>query len=209
MGGRTRQTLTETSLICTREFIGAHTGHCPLAGGTYRRRMANNGRSASPPSRTRSSRQRWWRSSRRSTRRSSWGSATGSGLGVASMMRWMRSRTESRHAKSTGSSTPTFALLRFFEPGMARKICRMPNWRSTDHSPDPEMVEGGCAGRGPLDRDDGGYPAGFSGIATACKRVPPLCLRSLGPAVAQAPCARRYDRRAVCRRYDRWLPAPA
>src|SRR4051812_38545659 len=44
--------------------------------------MASNGRSASPPSRTRSSRQRWWRSSRRSTRRSSWGSATGSGLGV-------------------------------------------------------------------------------------------------------------------------------
>src|SRR6266481_3690405 len=63
---------------------------------------------ASPPSRTRSSRQRWWRSSRRSTRRSSWGSATGSGPGVASMTRWMRSRMESRHAKSTGSSTPTY-----------------------------------------------------------------------------------------------------
>ena len=41
------------------------------------------------------------------------------------------------------------------------------------------MVEGGCAGRGPLDRDNGGYPAGIRGIAPACKRVPPLCLRSL------------------------------
>src|SRR5256714_1300393 len=37
----------------------------------------------------------------------------------------------------------------------------------------------------------------------------PLCLRSLGPAVAQAPRYGRYDRRAVCRRYNRWLPAPA
>src|SRR6266699_3195616 len=100
--------LDRTSLICTRASIGAPIGHCPLVGGTYRRRTANNGRSASPPSRTRSSRQRWWRSSRRSTRRSSWGSATGSGPGVASMTRWMRSRMESRHAKSTGSSTPTY-----------------------------------------------------------------------------------------------------
>src|SRR3954469_13488923 len=40
---------------------------------------------------------------------------------------------------------------------------RAPNWRPTDHSPDPEMVEGGCAGRGPLDRDNGGYPARISG----------------------------------------------
>src|SRR6516165_6139664 len=45
-----RQTLTETSLICTRASIGAPIGHCPLAGGTYRRRTANNGRSASPRS---------------------------------------------------------------------------------------------------------------------------------------------------------------
>ncbi len=78
-----------------------------------------------------------------------------------------------------------------------------------DHPPDPEMAEGGCAGRGPLDRDNGGHPAGISGITTACERVSPLCLRSLGPAVAQAPRYGRYDRRAVCRRYNRWLPAPA
>src|SRR5436309_1696852 len=61
------------------------------------------------------------------------------------------------------------ALIRFFEPGMARKIGRMPNWRSTDHPPDPEMVEGGCAGRGPLDRDNGGHPAGISGISCLCQ----------------------------------------
>jgi Reverse transcriptase (RNA-dependent DNA polymerase) len=102
-------------------------------------------------------------------------------------------------------------ISRFFDSlsGMARKIRRMPNWRPTDHPPDPEMAEGGCAGRGPLDRDNGGHPAGISGITTACKRVSPLCLRSLGPAVAQAPGYGRYDRRAVCRRYNRWLPAPA
>src|SRR5256714_13818652 len=29
-------------------------------------------------------------------------------------------------------------ISRFFEPGLARKICRAPNWRPTDHSPDPE-----------------------------------------------------------------------
>src|SRR5438477_1533321 len=52
-------------------------------------------------------------------------------------------------------------------------------------------------------------PAGISGITTSCERVSPLCLRSLGPAVAQAPRYGRYNRRAVCRRYNRWLPAPA
>src|SRR5215469_9451648 len=85
----------------------------------------------------------------------------------------------------------------------------LPSRRRYIHPPDPEMAEGGCAGRGPLDRDNGGHPAGISGITTACERVSPLCLLSLGPAVAQAPRYGRYDRRAVCRRYNRWLPAPA
>jgi RNA-directed DNA polymerase len=49
---------------------------------------------------TKSSRQRGLRSSRRSTRRSSWGSITGSDLAAASMMRWMHSRMESTHAKN-------------------------------------------------------------------------------------------------------------
>src|SRR6266849_3189213 len=80
----------------------------PCVANTYPRWMANNGRSALLPWKTKSSRQRWLRSSRRSTRRSSWGSATGSDLGAASTMRWMRSRTESTHAKSTGFLTPTY-----------------------------------------------------------------------------------------------------
>ena len=67
------------------------------------------------------------------------------------------------------------------------KIRRTPNWRSEDHPPDPEMAEGGCAGRRPADRDDGGHSARLSGIATACECVPSLRLRSLGRAVAHAP----------------------
>ena len=57
---------------------------------------------------TRSSRPRWLRSSRRSTRRSFWGLAMGSDPGAASTMRWMRSLTELMHVKSTGFSTPTY-----------------------------------------------------------------------------------------------------
>src|ERR1700729_3443715 len=62
----------------------------------------------SRPWKTRSSRPRWLRSSRRSTRRSFWGSAMGSDPGAASTMRWMRSHTELMHVKSTGFSTPTY-----------------------------------------------------------------------------------------------------
>ena len=54
------------------------------------------------------SRLRWLRSSRRSTRRSFWGLATGSDRDAASTMRWMRSHTELMHVKSTGFSTPTY-----------------------------------------------------------------------------------------------------
>src|ERR1700682_458255 len=54
-----------------------------------------------------------------------------------------------------------------------------------------------------------GTPARLSGITTACECVSPLRLRSLGRAVAHAPRKGRYDRRAVCRRHNRWIPAPA
>lgn len=43
-----------------------------------------------------------------STRRSSGGSATGSGPGATSIKRWMRSRSGSGSGGSTGSSMPTF-----------------------------------------------------------------------------------------------------
>ena len=76
---------------------------------TYPRRMVNNGRSASRPWKTRSSRLRWSRSSRRSMRRSFWGSAMGSDPGAASTMRWTRSLTE-------------------LKPRVAHKIRRTPNW---------------------------------------------------------------------------------
>src|ERR1700680_1353416 len=72
---------------CTRERFEP----CHRVASTYPRRMGNNGRSASRPWKTRSSRPRWLRSSRRSTRRSFWGSAMGSDPGAASTMRWMRS----------------------------------------------------------------------------------------------------------------------
>src|SRR5216683_3268935 len=51
--------------------------------------------------------------------------------------------------------------------------------------------EGGCAGRRPTDRDNGGHSARFSGIPTACECVPSLRLRSLGRAVAHAPSDRK------------------
>src|SRR6202048_807288 len=100
--------LDRTSLICTQGSTQERIEHCHHVANTYPRRMANNGRSALLPWKTKSSRQRWLRSSRRSTRRSSWGSATGSDLGAASTMRWMRSHTESTHAKSTGFLTPIY-----------------------------------------------------------------------------------------------------
>jgi len=55
LGGPTKQTLTETSLICMSGFIGEHTGHCRHAGRTYRRQTGNSARSRSLPWRTRSS----------------------------------------------------------------------------------------------------------------------------------------------------------
>ena len=46
--------------ISTHGSTQGRIERCHPAGGIYRRRMADNGRSASPPSRTRLSRRRWW-----------------------------------------------------------------------------------------------------------------------------------------------------
>src|SRR5499433_2438129 len=42
-----------------------------------------------------------------------------------------------------------------------------------------KWLKAGCVGRGPVDRDNGGYPAGGNGITAAGQRVPSLRLRSL------------------------------
>src|SRR5215471_3210727 len=94
-------------------------------------------------------------------------------------------------------------------PRVAGTVHRASDWRSKDHPPDPEMVEGGCVGRGPVDRDNGGYSSGGSGITAAGQRVPSLRLRSLGAAVAQTACDRRHDCREIRRRHHCGLPAPA
>jgi hypothetical protein len=47
VGGRpTKQTLTETSLICMSRVIGEHIGHCHDAERTYRRLMGNSVRNS-------------------------------------------------------------------------------------------------------------------------------------------------------------------
>ena len=56
--------MTETSLICTQGSTQERIEHCRRVANTYPRRMANNGRSALLPWKTKSSRQRWLRSSR-------------------------------------------------------------------------------------------------------------------------------------------------
>ena len=56
--GPTRQTLNETSLICTHGFMGEHIGHCHRVERTYQRPMGNSARWRSRRSRTRSSRKR-------------------------------------------------------------------------------------------------------------------------------------------------------
>lgn len=48
-----------------------------------------------------------------------------------------------------------------------------------------------------------------SDLAAARERLPALRLRSVGPAMAAAPCGGRCDRRALCGRHDRRLRAPA
>ena len=69
-----------------------HSGaYRALPSRSYPRQMVSNDRSASRPWKTKSFRQRWSQSSRRSTRRSSWVLAMGSVPGVASTMRWTRS----------------------------------------------------------------------------------------------------------------------
>src|SRR5208283_5051921 len=99
-------------------------------------------------------------------------------------------------------------VLRHNQAGLADTVLGTPGRRSEDHPPDPEMAEGGCAGRGPVDRDDGGYTARLGHFTAACQCVSPLRLRSLGPTVAHAIRDRRYDRREVRGRHDRWLPTP-
>ena len=57
-GRPTKQTLSETSLICMSGFIGEHTGHCRHGGYTFQSRMGGSARSRSHPLRTKSSRER-------------------------------------------------------------------------------------------------------------------------------------------------------
>jgi len=59
------------------------------------------------------------------------------------------------------------------------------------------------------DRDDRGKRdgPGFGDFTVACERLPPLCLRSLGGALATARSLGRYDHGQVRRRHRRWLPA--
>ena len=57
-GRPTKQTLSETSLICMSGFIGEHTGHCRHGGYTFLNRTGGSARSRSQPLRTKSSRER-------------------------------------------------------------------------------------------------------------------------------------------------------
>ena len=80
-----------TSLICILGSNGEHIGHCHRAGRTYRRQMANSARSAVAALEDKIV-QSGGRGGpeRRSMRRTSSGSAMGSGRSAVSTMRWMR-----------------------------------------------------------------------------------------------------------------------
>ena len=53
------------------------------------------------------------------------------------------------------------------------------------------------------------YPARGGDLAVACKYLPALYLRPLGERMAQEICARRGDRRALCRRYPTGVSIPS
>jgi Reverse transcriptase (RNA-dependent DNA polymerase) len=84
-------------------------------------------------------------------------------------------------------------------PGMGRPLPGAPDRRQAHHPARPEMA----AGRRPRrrDRDDRGEGDGprLGNFAAARQRLPPLCLRSLGGALATARSHRRHDHRALCR----------
>src|SRR5580700_1010519 len=54
---------------------------------------------------------------------------------------------------------------------MDDEVHRASGGRSSDTSPDPEMVEGGSIGRRPMVGDETGYAAGSSGITADRQRV--------------------------------------
>src|SRR5580704_5252665 len=57
--------------------------------------------------------------------------------------------------------------------------------------------------------DEDRYSARVGDFADACPYLPALRIRSLGGSLAQEVCARRRDRRAICRRYRFRFPAPS
>ena len=57
--------------------------------------------------------------------------------------------------------------------------------------------------------DEDGYSARVGDFADACQYLPALRIRSLGGCLAQEVCARRRDRRAICRRHRFRFPAPS
>jgi hypothetical protein len=72
----------------------ARTERYRRGGSTSPNRMGGNARSALLRWKTKSFSARWWKCSMQSTKKTSWGSRTGSDLGAASTMRWMHSRRE-------------------------------------------------------------------------------------------------------------------
>ena len=91
-------------------------------------------------------------------------------------------------------------ILRCHRPRMAAADARGPGSRSTTPSTHPQVAEGGSRRGRDQDTDREGKPAGRYDLAVVGERLPSLRLRSVGGPMAASTCARRCNRRALCRR---------
>src|SRR5438128_5928441 len=91
---------------------------------------------------------------------------------------------------------------------MVGEVRRAPDRGPAHRAPHPAMAEGRCAGGWIMDAARGGDATGWERLTLIGQSVPPLCVRPVGPPVAEEAGARRGDRRALGRRLHCWIRAP-
>src|SRR5215469_518756 len=89
---------------------------------------------------------------------------------------------------------------------MAGQVHRASGGRSARRAAHPEMAERWRAGGWEANTRGGRDAPRGKCLALAGQRVPPLCVRSVGPGMASKACSRGGHRGAFCGRYRAWLP---
>jgi len=99
-------------------------------------------------------------------------------------------------------------FLRCHRPRMASEVLRASNRRPTRTAPHQEMVGCGRVGGRKTDEREGRNATGWKCFTVDGKPFSALRIRSMGPPMEEAKCARRHDRRALCRRHQDWVSTP-